>query len=628
MRASRSPRVLIRLSGFGVVCRCVALFFLLVGVILPAAIGWTQSALCALEISTDRPEYFPGQAVKVSFYLKVGDQEIKGARFALSVTPPIGGNFQIVTDPVINLARGFEGQGFLLSLPALTEQSERLSIQGIYKLRAQLEDPASHQVFCEGRTTFALRSVFGQQFFHKALIIAPPRSEFTESFATRIAMWLTAGYQTTVRTIYQQGLFLGYQKGDYKDYDLIVYDGLDAGQPPPPALLEDIFKGEGICKKKVAWLNYHLDRVPSELMSQIGFSYSEMEGKPGPAPMLYLPSNTSYDLLNPDRSYVKIQDNNLAQLLATVDGKGIVASSKHKQCPQDDPYFYYFGFQPTAWLKPFGAYLVFLDLLDEMLGIERGRTALVRLEDINAKTNPSDLFSVTSFLKSEKVPFTLALIPIYVKGSQVIKLSEASDFRTMVKKALLDGGQIVVHGATHQFGTGETAVDFEFYDQKSGKFVGGADYARERVTLALQEILQSGLAPNTVGWETPHYAASPEHYDVFEQYFGLLYEPVQAFNLDLLPFPIDTAHSTYVPTQLGYVAGDSTDSEIQRILQQAQLLAGLKHGALASFFYHPILGANRLKTLIQGLKNQGWAFQWVSAMARSTRIQFPPEGRR
>ena len=628
MRASRSPRVLLKLSGFGVVRRCVALFFLLIGVILPAAIGWTQSALCALEISTDRPEYFAGQEVKVSFYLKVGDQDLKGARFTLLVTPPVGGNFQIVTDPVVNLSHGFEGRGFLLSLPAFTEQSQRLSVPGPYKLRAQLEDPPSHQIYCEGRTSFTLRSTFGQKFTHKALIVSPPRSEFTESFATKIAIWLSAGFETSVRIIYQQGLFLGYQKGDYRDYDLIIYDGLDAEQPPPLAFLEDIFKGEGICKKKVAWLNYHLDRAPSELIAQIGFSYSGMEGKPGSTPMIYLPSNTSYDLLNPDRSYVKIEDNSLAQLLATVDGKGIVASSRHKLCSQDDPYFYYFGFQPSAWLKPFGAYLVFLDLLDEMLGIERGRTALVRLEDINAKTNPSDLFSATSFLKSEKIPFTLALIPIYVKGNQVIKLSENSEFRTVVKKALLDGGQIVVHGATHQFDTGETAVDFEFYDQKSGKFVGGADYARGRVTLALQEILQSGLAPNTVGWETPHYAASPEHYEVFEQYFGLIYEPAQTSNLDLLPFSVDTARSTYVPTNLGFVAGDSTDVEVQRILQQAQLLAGLKHGALASFFYHPILGANKLKTLLQGLKSQGWVFQSVSSLARSTRVQFPPEGRR
>jgi hypothetical protein len=593
-----------------------------------AATGFPQGAACALEISTDKTEYLPGQSVKVFFYLKIGDEDIKAARFVLQTTPPVGSSFQIIIDSNINISKGFEGQGLLLNLPAITEQSERIGIEGTYKLKAQLEDAASRQVLCEGRATFTVRSPFGQKFLRKALIISPPRSNFTETFVSRIATWLAAGYQTSVRLFYQQGLFLSYQKGDYKDYDLIIYDGLDLGQPPPSALVEDLFKGEGICKKRVIWLNYHLNNVPSELASEIGFTYQEIEGTPSATSLLYLHSNTSYDLLNPDRTYVKITDSNLAQPLALANGKNLVASSKHKQCPQDAPYFYYFGFQPTAFMKPFGAHLVFLDLLNEALGIQRGKTALVRLEDINAKTNPFDLYSITAFLKNEKVPFTLALIPIYVKGNTVIKLSESAEFRTMIKRALLDGGQIVVHGATHQFDKGETGIDFEFYDEENGRFIGGAEFARERATLALSEIVSAGLALNTVGWETPHYSASPEHYDVFEQLFGLLYEPYQNHNLDLLPYPMDTHRTTYVPTPLGFIDGTvAREAEVQRILHQAKLLAGLKYGALASFFYHPILGVESLKALIQGLKNQGWIFQPVSTLARTTRIQLPEGGR-
>jgi len=349
------------------------------------------------------------------------------------MTPPIGASFQFITDTTINLVRGFEGQDFLMSLPALTEQKDHPSIEGIYKLRAQLEDAGSKQVYCEARVNFTIRSIYGQNATHKALIIAPSRSEFTESFVSKMAIWLTAGYETTVRTIYQQGLFLGYQKGDYRNYDLIIYDGLDISQPPPPLLVEDIFKGEGVCQKKVLWLNYHLNGVPKELISQIGFAFSEIEGNTATVPMLYLHSKTNYDLLNPDRSYVKITDSALGEMVATVNGKGMVASSKHKQCPQGEPYFYYFGFQPTAYLKPFGAHLIFLDLLNEMLHIERGRIGLIRLEDVHAKTNPADLASITSFLKNEKIPFSLALIPIFVKGNQVIRLSENAGFRGVVE---------------------------------------------------------------------------------------------------------------------------------------------------------------------------------------------------
>jgi hypothetical protein len=594
----------------------------------PPAPAWPQGAACALEIFTDQTEYLPGQEVKVFYELIVGDRDIESARFVLIVTPPFGGSFRIETEPIVHLSRGFVGRGFLLSLPALTDQSDRLVTQGLYRLRAVLQASANGEIYCEGRASFRIRSAFGQKFSHQALLIAPPRSQITESFVTTLAVWLAAGFQTSARSLFQQGLFLSYQKGDYRHYDLIIYHGLDFTQPPPAALLEDIFTGEDICKKKIVWLGYHLDRVPAELLAQTGLAFGEVEAVSDPAsrPLVYLHSGTAYELPHPDRVSVKIQDETLAQPLATAADKILVARAKHQRCPQDGPYFYFVGFPPTAYLRPFGAHLVFLDVLNEALGIERGRTALVRLEDVHARVTAFDLLSLTALLKSEKVPFTLALIPIYVHGSQRLSLSEHTEFRTLIKRALLDGGQIVVHGATHQH-QGQTAADYEFYDPKTGNFVGGADYARERVRLALQEIVQSGLAPHTVGWETPHYKASPEHYAVFEEHFGLLYESAQLFNLDLLPFPIETRRSTYVPTPLGYVAGESPDQEVQRILRQAQLLAGLRHGALASFFYHPgNLGVERLRTLIQGLKSQGWTFQPVSALASSTRISFPPEG--
>ncbi len=49
---------------------------------MTAFIGWSQNAACALEISTEKVEYFSGQSIKVFYYLKVGDQQdINGARF-------------------------------------------------------------------------------------------------------------------------------------------------------------------------------------------------------------------------------------------------------------------------------------------------------------------------------------------------------------------------------------------------------------------------------------------------------------------------------------------------------------------------------------------------------------------
>jgi uncharacterized protein YdaL len=253
--------------------------------------------------------------------------------------------------------------------------------------------------------------------------------------------------------------------------------------------------------------------------------------------------------------------------------------------------------------------------LNEVYGIERGKTALVRLEDVHALTDPQRLLSITGFLKGEGVPFTLALIPVYVGGEGTeIRLSQDRDFRIKVKNALLDGGELVLHGDTHQF-DGETAVDYEFLDERSGAPIDGVEYAEQRVADALMEIEFSGLRPYLVGWETPHYAAGEQAYAVFERYFELLYEdPRWGYDLRFTPYPVETENNLYVPTNLGYVSQASLVADVARVLEEARLLSGLQHGALASFYYHPELGVEGLKRLIRGLKEQGWTFRPVSSL--------------
>jgi len=273
------------------------------------------------------------------------------------------------------------------------------------------------------------------------------------------------------------------------------------------------------------------------------------------------------------------------------------------------------GFHPTAYLTSFGAHLVFLDVLSEAYGIEHPKAALVRLEDIHAYTDQADLLATTAYLNEEGVPFSLALIPIYSDGQgKEIRLSQSREFRTMVKRALLKGGELVLHGASHQY-DGETAIDYEFWDEDRMAPIGGTEYAEERVALGMHELEVSGLKPYLVAWETPHYSASAEAYAVFESHFPMIYEdPHWGFNLRRLPYVVETESSLYVPTNLGYVRANSIKADVERILYQASLLAGLQHGALASFFYHPGLGVEVLKEIIAGLKSQGWSFQAVSSL--------------
>jgi len=578
-----------------------------------------QVPLCVLELWTDAPVYSLGQTVSVFARLQVGEEAITGARFRVETRGPGNRAFTISTSGELsgelNLQPNFRWEGFLLNLPSLTGQG-LLALTGFYTLIGTLFDPPSGRVYCEDRKEFVIQSPWGQNPTTKTLLVSSQRTEFTEPFVSKLAAWLEAAYKTRVQTVYQEGLYLGYRKGDYKDYDVIIYYGVDYQQPPPPDFLDDIANGDEITKKRVVWIGYHLDRL-GEAQKKLGFQFAEQVSDPRETRLVYTYSNTDYIMRHTERSFVEITDKDLARVHATVGGRPIIASSKHRE--HQGEYFYFVGFHPTAYVMTAGAHLVFLDILNEIYGITRGKVALVRLEDIHPRSSIPALLAATAYLKSERVPFTLSLIPLYVDGADRTSITQESAFRTAVKQALLNGGELVVHGASHQF-DGKTAEDWEFWDEKTNQPIGGAEYAESRVKLALTEIQKAGLAPHTIGWETPHYQAGDAHYAVFEKYFGFLFEPHRKFDLSLVPYVIETTSSVYIGTSLGFV---QNDADISRITLEAEKLAGLKYGAIAAFFYHPFLGVDRLRALVTTLKKQGWQFQLASSLIGPVRVQFP-----
>jgi hypothetical protein len=573
--------------------------------------------LCVMEISTDKPVYHPDDQVQLNMWLKVNSDpslpNIENARLELELKQPFGTSVTLSTQDNISLRKGAEWEEQLLSLPMTGEPFRNM---GNYEPHAMLLSQG-REIYCEAYTAFKIKTIFGRNPRTRTLIVTSRRTEQTEPFVSKLAVWLEAAYRTEVQVLYQEGIYQSYQSGLYRDYDVLIYYATDYQQPPPPELIVDILEGDGITKKKVVWIGYHLDKVQAYLQLY-GLSYGTLFTGSGPGKLLYLDSGVSYNLFNPDRITVEVINDDLARVRATVEDAPIIASAKRTDHPEDGECFYFVGFHPTAYLvpsAPFAAHLVFLDILNEVYSIERGKMALVRLEDIHARTDPQQLLSITDFLRSEGVPFTLALIPVYVdENGTKTRLSQDRDFRIMVKNALLDGGEIVLHGATHQF-DGVTAEDYEFWDEKSGVPIDGADYAEQRVADALMEVEFSGLRPYLVGWETPHYVAGAAAYAVFEKYFKLLYEdPRWKFDLRLTPYPVELENNLYVPTDLGYVSGNSPDADLARILEEARLLAGLQHGALASFFYHSQKGLDRLQRIIWGLKEQGWTFRPVSSL--------------
>jgi len=581
-----------------------------------------------METWTDQAIYRTDQRVTLSMWIKANSNpdlaQIENTTLLITLKQPFGQFITLSTQNKVTLAKGREWTVNLFSLPINTEAFRNL---GAYQTHTQLLDDRG-QVFCESFTNFEIRTAFGLQkdlFAPGAhektttLIVTSRRTELTDPFASILAVWLDAAYQTTTQVLYQEGLSQSYHTGDLNPFDVVIYYGLDFDQPPPSEFIADVFS-EKARGKKIVWLGYHLDSVISETSAFYGFRFDRLSSGNSATTLEYLDTDSRYTLLNPDLSFGVVQDPGLARVRATVAEKdspnNLIISATHVDRPEEGESFYFFGFHPTANLLNFGAHLVFLDLLNEVYGIDRGKTALVRLEDISANTREEDLLGITGYLRDQGVPFTLALIPIFATGDTVVsRLSEDQQFRRMVKNALLDGGEFVLHGATHQF-DGVTGIDFEFWDEVRDTPVGDEAFVRQRVADGLIEISFSGLESQLVGWETPHYKAAPDAYEVFEELFSLIYEPNPwGYNLDLVPYATERTNTVYVPTPLGFIPADHAQQALQTMLGYIEKLDGLQYGALASFFYHPFLGLDNLKVIVETLQQRGWTFKLASSFS-------------
>ncbi len=605
VQAQRSQTRSALVGAIGMALIVVALFSVTAQCVVPS--------LCVMEIRTDKHEYHLGEHVRLYIWLVANTNpdlpSIDNAQLQVELWRPVEPMVTLAHRENISLHKGAKWDELLLTVP-VTEDPFRDT--GVYVVHAAFLSQAG-ETHCEAYTSFIIsRSSFGKDPDTRTLLVTSRRADISEPFVSTLAVWLEAFYRTEVHLIYQEGIYQVYQSGIYQDFDVLIYYAIDPEHSPPPELIGDIFESEGITKKKVVWIGYYLDAA-QDYLPLYGLGYETLSPENGSEELLYVDSGVSYTLSQPDPICVEVTDDELARVRATVDGEPIIVSAKQSYYQENGECFYFVGFHPTAHLTPFGAHLVFCDMLNEVYGIDRGRLALVRLEDIHALTEAKHLLSVTSFLKDEDVPFTLALIPIYAnEDGPKIHISWNSDFRLKVKRALLDGGELVLHGATHQY-DGETARDFEFWDEENDTPIGDSEYALQRVADALIEIEFSELRPYLIGWETPHYKASDEAYSVFEEYFRLLYEhSYWRFYLHLLPYPVQRENALYVPTNLYYVRGEDPQSDVDRILEEARLLAGLQHGAIASFFYHPSLGLEHLEEILWGLQEQGWIFQHVS----------------
>lgn len=232
----------------------------------------------------------------------------------------------------------------------------------------------------------------------------------------------------------------------------------------------------------------------------------------------------------------------------------------------------------------------------------KNKKAFIRFEDFTAgdkylsQSALEKVRVVADYMDEEDASFSVAWVPKYVNNTNHI-YNDVSQDESMINSNfvftldyLLDrGGNIGLHGYTHQYGDANSISGSEFGDKGYNK----ESEIRSRVESAL-EIANKLNIPISY-WETPHYRTNVEQQKIFEEYFKIIYEPsIKVYNKKIITSKTNGV-TKYIPTPLSYVDDDKASTMIDRIKNK-------KDNEELSFFYHLTI---ELKSVDVNLDNDG-----------------------
>ena len=436
-----------------------------------------------------------------------------------------------------------------------------------------------------------------------------------------------------------------YTAGMIGGYDAVVYAGSTYDQVMPPAFLTDVSS----TTKPVIWMYdniWQLMAADPTFSSRNGWNYKQFDFSTVGS-VAYKGQDLYRYAANPAGIMdLTITDATKAQVLATAkraDGTTFPWAVRSGS-------FTYIGEIPFAYVDHGDRYLAFSDLLFDALapGTATRHRALVRIEDVGPDSDPGELRALADYLYSQNIPFSVAVYPRYVdpKGVNNGGVKEAYDLRTQpavvsaLKYMQSKGGTLLMHGYTHQYGTepnpydGVSANDFEFYtahiDLNNNVVYDGpvpddsTKWANGRLDSAARAFTAAGLAVPTI-FEFPHYAGSAVDYKAVAArfstrydrglYFGGLFGGTANYsrlNGQYFPYVVRDIYGTKViPETVGNVEPEPFNNHPARfpdeLVRAAEQNLVVRDG-FASFFYHPYLGTDYLKTTVEGIRGLGYTF--------------------
>ena len=469
-----------------------------------------------------------------------------------------------------------------------------------------------------------------------------------------------------------------YTAGQVNNYAATFYLGAYYNNPVPPAFMSDVTT----TTKTVVWFKYNLWHMAwdsaYDFQTRFGFNLAGLRGlnaapsSSNPSPGFFdtityktLPFVKYYTFDGATGAVAADPDVGLTTITDTAKATQVVPMSNPKT-GETAPYivrsgnFWYVADMPFSYIGPRDRYLVLSDLLHDMIGVNHAEShqAMVRLEDVGALVSVTAMRSLTNYLYTRRIPFSIATIPYYADplGSynggvpMFVPMSQATNLKTAINYALPRGGEVVMHGYTHQYSnwrnkyTGVSGDDYEFWDIVGNKPVPDDTtpaWADGRYQAGLAELSSAGYT--ATAWETPHYHGSAQASRTAAQRFGKTYQRVVYYTADvpnfnaavekdfamgqIFPYPIarDYYGQRVLPESLGNIEYDISAIDPtsnynytwQDIATNAKYVKTVRDG-VASFFFHPFWlepqlgtpGLSDFRQLITNISGQG--FTWTS----------------
>ncbi len=448
-------------------------------------------------------------------------------------------------------------------------------------------------------------------------------------------------------TVTREGV-TDYKAGDLAAYGSAYYIGTTYNAALPPAFLSDFASNSN----PFVWMGYNLWEVAwtpdgsgwnPDFTAKYGFQFSYLDGTGYPT-VKYKNSTLTKQQYDPMQGDTVINDPAIASAIATSTNGATTVPYITKGAN-----LWYIGDNPleyVAYNRGDDRMLAFDDILNDTTGAVGPfqKRAVLRIEDVSPICDSKSLRRLADALYKAKVPFVVSVIPDYKDPLGEFNSGVALEILMQNKKTFIadlkymesKGGQLIMHGITHQYSNvqnpydGVSAADVEFF--QVGLDANGAPvnvgpipedsptWIANRIASGFNMFSKAGLT-KPVGWNSPHYYATPTDYTAFASKFGFSMDRALTFvtdnnkNLQYMigysPYVMqDQYGNRRIPETIGYYDPDGSNGKKNLAADMIGYANQLQcvRGGWAGCYYHWFEPVAPLVELVNGIKALGYTF--------------------